>query len=405
MPWQDRPDSDKKKNPWGAGPGKNGGPRPPWGGNGGRPGGEPPPDLDDMLRRAKENLHQVMPGNVGGGRAFTLAAGIAALLWLASGFYIVEPGTHAVEQRFGRWSETKAEEGLGYHMPWPVETVRKVNVSELRRMEIGFSETYSRGSAIRHDNPEESLMLTEDANIVDLDLVVMWNIKSAEDFLFRIRDPENTIKKVAESAIREVVGQTPMFQIITQQRTEVANRARDIMIKNLDDYHSGINIAQVLIQEAEVHPDVQDAFQDVQSAKQDAIDVQNRAQAYREDIIPKARGEAIKMKQQAEAYKQSVTARAVGDAERFNSVYQAYLTGEDVTKRRIYIETMEDVMRNAQKIILDKDAGGVVPYLPLNELKPAAGGKKKKDTGDTQAGESASLPGLSLQEPDSYGRK
>ena len=224
-------------------------------------------------------------------------------------------------------------------------------------------------------------MLTSDRNIVDLDLVIQWNIKSSEDYLFEIRDQENTIKKVAESAIREVVGQTDMFPIITTGRAAVAEAAKAIIQQNLDEYKSGVNITQVLIERAEVHPDVQAAFQDVQSAKQDAEDVQNRAEAYREDILPRARGEAIKMMQEAEAYKQSTIARSKGDAERFNAVYEAYLSGKDVTKERIFLETMEDVLGNAQKIILDSDAGsGAVPYLPLNELgrdvsrvRPAAG--------------------------------
>ncbi|MCM2344244.1 MAG: FtsH protease activity modulator HflK, partial [Alphaproteobacteria bacterium] len=304
-----------------------------------------------------------------------IVVGIAAL-WLASGFYIIEPGMNGVIQRFGKWQDTKITEGLGYRLPYPIETLSKVNVSEMRRLSVGFSERMVvSGSAQRQNIPEESLMLTSDANIVDMDMVVLWTIKSADEFLFNIRDPESTIKKVAESAIREVVGQTLMFPLITQERDNVASRAREIMSKTLDEYKSGIVINQVLIQRAEVHPDVQDAFQDVQSAKQDAIEVQNRAGAYRQDILPKARGEAIRLKQEAEAYKQSVTSRAEGDAERFNSIYQAYLTNKDVTKTRLYIETMEDVMKNAQKIIMDGDSSrsGVVPYMPLNELKPAAG--------------------------------
>ena len=212
-------------------------------------------------------------------------------------------------------------------------------------------------------------MLTSDANIVNLDLVVLWNISSASEYLFNIADPEGTIKKVAESAIREIVGQTPMFPIITQARAQVAQKAREIMSKNLDQYQSGVNISQVLIQEAEVHPDVQDAFQDVQSAKQDAIDVQNRAQAYREDILPRARGSAIQVIQEAKAYKQSTVAKANGDAKRFNDIYQAYLSGKDVTRERLYLETMESVIANAQKIIMDENSSGVVPYLPLGELK------------------------------------
>lgn len=384
MGWQDQPNDKGKKNPWGrpASGGKdggnrggNGGGRGPWGPGGGN---EPPPDIDEMLRRAQQNLRQVFPGYPRGGRAVILAGAALAVLWLGSGFYTIQPGEHGVIQRFGAWERTKTDEGLGYRFPWPVETLEKVNVSEVRRMEIGFVDRAPRGmssaSGQSQDIPEESLMLTSDANIVNIDLVVMWNIKSAEDYLFNIKDQENTIKKVAESAIREVVGQTRMFPIITQERESVASRARDIMIKNLDEYKSGVNITQVLIQEAEVHPDVQDAFQDVQSAKQDAFDVQNRAQAYREDILPRARGKAIQMKQEAEGYKRSVTAKATGEAERFNAVYDAYSTSPTVTRKRLYIETMEDVLRKAQTIILDDKAGsGAVPYLPLNELKPAAG--------------------------------
>lgn len=362
------------KNPWGQpGNGNNGGGKPPWG------GGDMPPDLDDMLRRAQRNLGQVMQGADGGGKLFLILAVVVAALWLASGFYTIVPGENGVIQRFGAWSRTQANEGLGYRLPWPVESLTKVNVTEVRRMEIGFSERSGRNvTGQKQDVPEESLMLTSDANIVDIDLEVHWNIKSAEDFLFNIRDPENTIKKVAESAIREAVGQTQMFLIITEAREAVVDRAKAIMVENLDQYKSGVNITQVLIREAEVHPDVQDAFQDVQSAKQDAEDVKNRAGAYREDILPKARGEAIKLQQEAEAYRQSVIARAKGDADRFTATYQAYLGGQDVTKTRLYIETMEKVLQNAQTIILDErgtNGGGVVPYLPLNDLKPAAGGK------------------------------
>lgn len=215
-------------------------------------------------------------------------------------------------------------------------------------------------------------MLTSDRNIVDLHMVIQWDIKSAEDYLFQIQDQENTVKKVAESAIREVVGQTDMFPVITTGRALIASRVKDIIQANLDEYHSGVNIKQVLIQKAEVHPEVQSAFQDVQSAKQDAEDTQNKARAMREDILPKARGQAIKIKQEALAYKQSQIAKAQGDAERFQAIYKAYLGGKDVTKERIYIETMESILGNAQKIIMDSKGGGqgVVPYLPLNELKP-----------------------------------
>jgi membrane protease subunit HflK len=374
MGWDDKPDN-KRKNPWGR-PGNDD--RGAWGGGGGgqRPpgGGNEPPDIDEMLRRAQANFRSVMPGELNSFSIIGIIILAVGALWLASGFFIVNPGDNVVIQRFGAWSRTADKEGLGYHFPAPIETAETVKVNELRSMNIGFTEAYDRtGERGQRDLPEESLMLTADRNIVDLNIVLQWSIKSAEDFVFNIEDQENTIKQVAQSAIRDVVGQTEMFPIITNKREEVAAKTKAIIQQNLDEYKSGVTISQVLIKKAEVHPDVQDAFQDVQSAKQDAEDVQNRAEAYREDILPKARGLATQMNREAEGYKQSVIAKANGDADRFNSVYAAYLGGKDVTKERIYIETMEEVLKNAQKIILDKNGGsGVVPYLPLNELNKSS---------------------------------
>lgn len=369
----DKDKPGKRKNPWGSAGNKGGGRRGDWGsgprnmGGGSGGGGGEGPDLDEMLRQAQENFRNVMPGGAGNAKYILIGIVVLVGLWLASGFYVVMPGEHAVIQRFGAWDRTQTAEGLGYNFPTPIEERTIVNVNTQRSMTIGFVD---RGAGRKQNIPEESLMLTSDRNIIDLDLVILWTIKSAEDFLFEIEGQENTIKKVAESAIREVVGQTDMFPIITRDRSVVAQRAKEIIQANLDEYQSGVNINQVLIQQAEVHPDVQAAFQDVQSAKQDAENTQNRAAAYREDILPKARGEAAKMIQQAEAYKQSTVARASGDAERFNSIYDSYLTGKDVTRERMYLETMENVLRNAQKVIMDEGSGqGVVPYLPLNELR------------------------------------
>ena len=390
MPWNDNSSGGGggRKNPWGQGP------RPgPGGGGGNGRGGPEQPDIDEALRRFQQSLREMLPNNFGPGKALGLIAIVIIGLWLASGFYVVEPGQHAVVKRFGDWDRTKTQEGLGYHAPWPVESDTHVEVDEVRRLEIGFRQQMSGrtggspNSEQKRDVPEESLMLTSDANIINLDMVVLWNVKSAENFLFNIRDPEGTLKKVAESAIREVVGQTRMFPIITKERAEVANKARQIMVENLNQYDSGVNITQVLIQEAEVHPDVQDAFQDVQSARQDALNTENEAQAYREDILPKARGDASKLLEKARAYKQAQVEKARGEAERFDKIFAAYKEGETVTRTRMYLETMEEVLSNSSKIVLDQSGSGgkgqgVVPYLPLNEIRPASGQAKRNRTGN-----------------------
>lgn len=375
------PDDQGKKprNPWDRGdsrpPGRN-----PWGGGNGGGGNnnEPPPELDELLRRARQNLQDVLPGGMDSGGIFGIAIFAIVMLWLASGLYIITPGEHGVIQRFGAFSRTQTHEGLGYHLPWPVEQVTKVSVTEVRRMQIGFQEQRMRGGYNqRQDMPEESLMLTADRNIINIDFVVQWNIKSAEDFLFNIAEPEVTIKKVAESAIREVVGQTEMFPIITTNRDEVAQRTRELMAKMLDQYKSGVVISQVLIQEAEVHPDVQEAFQDVQAAKQDASKMKNDAEIYRQNLLPNAQGQAFQIKQDADAYKARAIAIATGDASRFNAMYTGYQAGPDVTKRRMYLETMEEILKNAQKMIVQnggKGGDGVIPYMSLDNLRPAAGG-------------------------------
>lgn len=395
MPW-DENGENKGRNPWGGSSGDNKGAKNPWGSgggpnNGGGAGrGPTPPDMDDIFAKFQSGMKDFMPGDFGGGKL--VLAGVAALaaLWLASGFYTINPGEHAVIQRFGALHRTEETEGLKYHLPAPIESMTKLNVNEIRTLSIGFVGPVGRGgnTTAARDVPEESLMLTSDFNIVDLDFVVQWSISSANNYIFNIENPEDTLRQVAQSAIREVVGQTRMFPIITTERGLVADKSRAIMQKILDEYEAGINISQVLINSAEVHPDVQSAFQDVQSAKQDAEDVQNRAGAYREDIIPKAKGAATRIMQEAQGYKESVISRATGDADRFNSVLSAYQNGKDVTKERMYIETMESVLTNAQKIIMDdKSSKGVVPYLPLNELKrvePAAGDQTSPNKGLTK---------------------
>lgn len=350
------------KNPWGQGPktpsNNNPSPQKPQ-------GGSDIPDLDELFRKAKDKFGFNGGDNQGGDKVIILGVVIVALLWLASGFYRVLPNENAVIQRFGELSRTQTEPGMGYHLPWPVEQLTKVNVTEDRRMTIGFQG----GNRGERDVPEESLMLTSDANIVDIDVVVIWNIDNAHDFIFNIREQEDTIKRAAESTTREVIGQSQLQRIITTGRENIAQRIQKLTQDTLDSYKSGVSIKQVLVQDATVHPEVMEAFDDVVAASQDAERFQNEANIYKNDILPKARGEAIRMIQEAEGYKQARIARAEGEAERFNQLFDAYKGGRDVTRERIYIETMEGVMRDADKTIIDQEKGsqGVVPYLPLNQ--------------------------------------
>lgn len=363
---------DQKRNPWGRPPSGQS----PWGENNNKQNqkhtdrdSNQGPDLDDLLRRARASFNNPLGNN---GRGVFIAVLIAILLWVASGIYLVDTSENAVITRFGNYTRTQTLPGLSYHMPWPIEAATKLNVTLDRRVQIGFSDT-GYANASRRDIAEESLMLTADANIVDIDVVVLWNVAEAEKYLFNIRNPEQTIKRVAESAIREAVGQTRLQSIITQGRDDVAVRIQKSMQAILDGYKSGVAIKQVLIQEATVHPEVLEAYNDVAASRQDAERFQNEATIYKNDIVPKARGEAIKMLQDAQAYKQEVIARAEGDAQRFSEILEAYRQGKEVTRDRLYIETMEIILSNANRMVIDQEAGssGVVPVLNLDNMKRA----------------------------------
>ncbi len=380
MSWNNNGGNGSGKNPWGAGGNKGRGPS-----SGGPKGSGPEiPDIDALLRKTRQNFGGGMRPEKG---LIGLVILVLAGLWLSSGVYLVQPGENAVIQRFGAYLRTQEQPGIGFHLPYPVETSQKVNVTLDRRIHIGFEETGigRTGVVQKRDIPAESLMLTADANIVDIDVVVLWNISEAYKYLFNIREQEDTLKKSAESALREVVGQTKLQPIITEGRDDVATRIKTVLQASMDSYGSGIAIRQVLIQGATVHPSVIDAFDDVVAAIQDAEKFQNEATIYKNDILPKARGEAIKMIQEAQGYKQTQIAKSTGEASRFQEVYEAYLTGKDVTRERIYIETMEAVLKNAQKTIIDQQSGGsgVIPYLPLgaqnapqNALQNSMGSKR-----------------------------
>ncbi|WP_207456181.1 FtsH protease activity modulator HflK [Azospirillum sp. SYSU D00513] len=374
MPWSNQ--GGGGGGPWGSPPG--GGGQNPWGrppgggGNGGGGGGPQPPDLEDILRRGQDSLRRVMPGGMGTGRGIGIVAAVIAVIWLASGIHRVEADEQGVVLRFGQWARTE-EPGLRYHLPSPIETVLLPKVTRVNRIEVGYRSGPEGASGAR-DITDESLMLTGDENIIDIDFTVFWVIKDAGEYLFKIRDPEATVKKAAESAMREVIGRTDLQPALTEARQQIETSTRQLLQGMLDEYQAGIEITQIQLQQADPPRPVIDAFNDVQRARADRERARNEAEAYRNDIIPRARGEAERLIQEASAYREQVVSLAQGDAERFTKVYDAFQQSRDVTAKRMYLETMEDILRGSRKIIIDGNAPGaqgVVPYLPLNDLQPA----------------------------------
>lgn len=286
-------------------------------------------------------------------------------VWLLSGFYSVQPNEEGIELRFGAYTESTTP-GLHYHLPYPIETVRKVNMTQERSINLGVSDP-QRGPANLFT---ESHMLTGDENIVDVNLTIVWRIDNAKDYVFNMQSPDETVNVAAQSVLREIVGQSQMLPIISGDRGKVEDETKEELQKVLDEFGAGIKIVRVKLQKADPPKQVVDAFNEVQRAKADMERFKNEAEAYRNEILPKSRGEAEQRLQNAQAYKQAIVAKAKGEAERFTSVYKAYKNGEEVTSKRMYLETMEDVMQKSDKVILgtDKDAN-VVPYLPLDQLK------------------------------------
>ncbi len=364
MPWGN-------KGGWQSG---GGGGRGPWGQGPRGPGGGPQaPDLEELLRKGQERVRKLLPGgDAFGNRGLLILALVIVTAWLLSGFYRVNSDEQGVVMRFGSWVKT-TQPGLNYRLPWPVDSVVTPKVTRVNREEIGFRSGGEGGprQAAQRDVQEESLMLTGDENIVDIDFAVLWVIKDAGQFLFNIENPPATIKAVAESAMREVVGKNQIQRILTEGRQPVEQATRDLMQTILDQYQAGVQITQVNLQKVDPPAAVIDAFRDVQSAQADRERQQNEAEAYRNDIIPRARGDAQRLVQQAEGYKQEVVSLAQGEAARFVSVYNEFKVAKDVTAKRLYLGTMEKVLRGTTKIIIDTPRGsqGVVPYLPLPELQ------------------------------------
>ena len=349
-------------SPWGSAPG---------GGNGSGKG-PTPPDIDAIIRDIQNKINKFLPGgSKSGGKPIGLILIVLLFIWLASGLYRVGPDEQGVVLRFGKFIKT-TQPGLHYHIPVPVETVQTPKVTKVNRIDIGFRSErdsgFSQGGGVA-DVPQESLMLTGDENIVNIDFSVFWVIKDAGKFLFEIQDPEGTVKAAAETAMREVIAKSKIQPVLTEGRAQIEIETQEIIQSILDEYNSGIQITQVQTQKADPPDQVIDAFRDVQAARADMERSKNEAEAYANDVIPRARGEAAKIMQAAEAYKQRVVAASEGEASRFVSIFNEYDKAKQVTKDRMYLETMEKVLADIDKVIIDKNSGsGVVPYLPLPEL-------------------------------------
>jgi len=346
----------------------------PWGGGGqgGGPRGPQPPNIDELIQKGQESLKRFMPGGGWGFRNVFLIIVAAAIFWLATNVpYQVKPGEVGVELLFGKYVK-RTNPGLNFWLPAPIGSVIKVNVDRTNTINVGFRTAgeLGRGSNPR-DVSQESLMLTGDQNIIDIDFVIQWRIKNAANYLFNIRNPEATVKIAAESAMREVIGKTTLEDALTIKRQQVQDETLLLLQQVLDSYEAGVAIAKIQLQKVDPPQEVIDAFNDVQRAKQDQERKVNEAVAYSNDIIPRAKGESQKMIQDAEGYRQKMINEAEGEAQRFLSIYDAYKENKEVTRRRIYLEKMQEVLSNTEKIIIDQgDTGqGVVPYLPLPELK------------------------------------
>ncbi len=348
MPWNE---PGKDKDPWG------------------QRQNDAPPDLDEVFNNLKKKLNGVLGGRRGGGSArgsggsddYTglVLIGLAAVVvvWLLSGIYIVDEGKRGVETRFGASTQVTMP-GPHWRLPWPIEAVEQIDVEGVRT------------------TTHNSQMLTEDENIVALSLAVQYNIKSAQEYAFEVRDPDVTLKQAAETSIREVVGRNTMDFIITEGRAEIASDTKRIMQEILDSYQTGLNVLQVNLNEAQPPEEVQDAFDDAIKAREDEQRIINEANAYRNDIVPKARGDAQSLLEEAEAYRTRVIKSAQGETERFNQLLTQYQLAPEVTRERLYIETLEEVMINNPKVVIDVQSGGNLTYLPLDRMIGQTGGAR-----------------------------
>lgn len=364
MPWNQNQDN----NPWGNKPNGSSG-------NGGNK--QTPPDLDEMMKKLNDRFGGFFGGGNNGGnkKGGEVSKGmliglmsIALVVWMASGFYIVAADEEAVVLRFGQHADTRSP-GLNWHLPYPIETIEKIPTLSVQRLTVGFR-SFEGGRTRKMD--KEALMLTKDENIVDISFVVQYKIKEIEKYLFEIDSNEgiNTVRDAAESAIREVIGATLIDDVMTDKKAEVELETQKGIQAILDAYHTGIEVTTVKLSDVQPPERVSKEFKDVASAREDKERAKNEAETYANSVIPNARGEAKKLILEAEAYAKEVEDRAIGEADRFNSLYQAYKIAPEVTRKRLYLETMEEVLANADKVIVDASvAKQILPYLPLDRSK------------------------------------
>ena len=332
------------------------------------------PTVELVLRIGRKWLQRFLENGPRGGSA--LVAGLAALVvWLLSGAFIVQPDEQGIVLRFGAFART-APPGINYHLPWPVESALTPSVTRENQINIGYRLATS---GVSTSVPEESLSLTGDENIVDINFTIYWLIDDAPAFLFNVQNPalqpDATIKAVAESAMREVVGKSQIEPILTANRAAIQQDVRELMQTILASYGAGVTVTRVQMQKADPPAEVLNAYRDVQAARTDQDRMRNEALAYANKAVPEARGGAARIVQQAEGYKQQTIALSQGEAQRFISIYDQYKQAPEVTRRRIYIDTMQSIFAGVDKVIVDTNGGpGVVPYLPLPQLRPGRAG-------------------------------
>ncbi|MGH1349900.1 MAG: FtsH protease activity modulator HflK [Methyloligellaceae bacterium] len=348
MPWNNQNGGGGWKGggggPWGQGP---------QGGGSGGGGGNKPPDLEDLLKRSQDKFKQAMPG--GGGGLIWLIVIVAALgIWAANSFYTIQPDERGVVKRFGKYHKTYIDGGLKFVI-WPIDTLTIVKFTSQN------TDTFPQG--------RESVMLSGDLNLVDISFTVLWRVTDAQQYLFETQAPDRLVRIVADSAIREIVARTPAEKVRTTDKNVIRNQVKDIIQKTLDRYKSGILIRDVVLNAVAPPEEVKDAFQDVQKAKQDKSKSIQEANKHRETVLGQARGGASKQVEDAKGGKAKVVAEAEGEAKRFLSVYEQYAKAKDVTRKWLYLNTIQDVLSNANKVIIEQNGkSGVVPYLPLSEL-------------------------------------